>query len=152
MLAALAAVALLLALPPAGHALDLRVLHVPSADSGLRHISAGPDGALWFTEFAPGTLAGAGCCGAYGTIVGGVAHIWPLGSQAPVDGFEPHSLTLGPDGGLWFAVWKTWSRAQRVRRDRADRPGERTRAARKPDAVPTRGHRVRLRWRAVVRR
>ena len=48
--ALLATVALLLAVPAAGRALTPQVFHVTSADSGLRHLVAGPDGALWFTE------------------------------------------------------------------------------------------------------
>ena len=84
----------------------------PSGTQEVSSIAFDRSGTPWFTEFTPATLTGAGCCGAIGSIVGGVAHISTLGSQAAVDGFEPHSLTLGPDGALWFAVWKTWSGAR----------------------------------------
>jgi hypothetical protein len=70
------------------------------------------DGTPWFTEHVPNTLTGAGCCGAIGEINGGMAHITPIGAQDPVDGIEPHSLILGPDGALWFAFSKAWSGAK----------------------------------------
>jgi streptogramin lyase len=47
---ALAAVALLLALPAVGRAVTVQTFPVPSPASDLQQIVAGPDGALWFTE------------------------------------------------------------------------------------------------------
>jgi streptogramin lyase len=94
-IAALAAVALLLALPEDGRAIDLRVFHVPSADSGLRHIVAGPDGALWFTERKANKV---------GRITtGGQITEYPVPNNASgLEDTGPDEIVSGRDGALWF--------------------------------------------------
>jgi virginiamycin B lyase len=83
-----------------------------SAAAEVSSMAFTPDGTPWFTEHVPNTLTGAGCCGAIGEISGGTAHITAIGAQDPVDGIEPHSLIVGPDGALWFAFSKAWSGAK----------------------------------------
>ena len=53
-------------------------------------ITAGPDGALWFTEFANNTI------GRISTT--GVISEYPI----PTIGAGPYGITAGPDGALWF--------------------------------------------------
>jgi virginiamycin B lyase len=74
-------------------------------------IAFAPGGLPWFTDYAPNSLTGSGCCGGVGELAGGVAHLTPIGSQRPADGIEPGSLTLGPDGAMCFAFHKAWSGA-----------------------------------------
>jgi streptogramin lyase len=45
-----------LAFPAVGHAATVQTFLVPTPASGLAHIAAGPDGALWFTEQAAGNV------------------------------------------------------------------------------------------------
>jgi sugar lactone lactonase YvrE len=86
---------------------------LPSAPAAeVSSVAFTADGTPWLTEHVPNTLEGAGCCGAIGEISGGGVHITPVGAQDPVDGIEPHSLILGPDGALWFAFSKAWSGAK----------------------------------------
>jgi virginiamycin B lyase len=63
---------------------------IPTADSGPRHIAAGPDGALWFTEFFGNKIGRI-------TAAGSITE-FPLPS--PFRG--PFGITAGPDGALWF--------------------------------------------------
>ena len=65
---------------------------VPTAGSGPRGITSGPDGNLWFTEQD-----------AAGNKIG---RITPGGTitefTVPTAGSSPHSITSGPDGNIWF--------------------------------------------------
>ena len=85
-------------------------LSLPSPNE-VSSIAFAPGGMPWFTDYAPNSLTASGCCGGVGEFAGGVAHLTPIGSQQPADGIEPGSLTLGPDGALWFAFHKAWSGA-----------------------------------------
>jgi streptogramin lyase len=80
-----------------------------AAPDEVSAIAFAANGTPWFTGSTPNTLEGAGCCRAIGNLAGGVSHVTPIGAQTPVTGIEPYSLTLGPDGALWFAFSKTWS-------------------------------------------
>ncbi len=62
----------------------------PTANSGLGSITAGPDGALWFTE-ATGNKIGR-------ITPGGVITEFPL----PTANSNPGNIVAGPDGNLWF--------------------------------------------------
>jgi virginiamycin B lyase len=74
---------------------------IPSAGSGVQQITAGPDGAIWFTE--PGIST---------TSIGKIGRISPSGSfteysVAALPGAgnaEPNGITTGPDGALWFTL------------------------------------------------
>jgi virginiamycin B lyase len=62
----------------------------PRVDSGPIGITAGPDGALWFTENGGNEI---------GRItIAGVFTEFPL----PTAGSGPAGITTGPDGALWF--------------------------------------------------
>jgi virginiamycin B lyase len=63
---------------------------VPSATSYPKGIAAGPDGALWFTEFAGNQIGRI-------TTAGEITE-FPL----PAVNSEPSGITSGPDGALWF--------------------------------------------------
>jgi streptogramin lyase len=63
---------------------------IPTADSGLVYITAGPDGALWFTENSANNI---------GRITSaGVITEYPL----PIAQSAPIGIVAGPDGALWF--------------------------------------------------
>ena len=62
---------------------------VPSPAAGPESITAGPDGAMWFTEKG----------GNIGRITtAGVVTEYPV----PTVGSNPWGITAGPDGALWF--------------------------------------------------
>jgi virginiamycin B lyase len=64
---------------------------LPTAKSNLQGITAGPDGALWFTE------------GNYNDKIG---RITPQGKVTefaiPTSGSFAAGITTGPDGAIWF--------------------------------------------------
>ena len=63
---------------------------IPTAGAGLRDITSGPDGALWFTEFDAdqiGRITDTGTVTEY---------------RIPTAGAEPLDIVSGPDGNLWF--------------------------------------------------
>ena len=62
---------------------------VPTAGGRPQWITAGPDGALWFTERADkiGRITTAGAITEY---------------LVPTANSNPSGITLGPDGALWF--------------------------------------------------
>jgi len=62
----------------------------PTASSGPFAITAGPDGALWFTEY-PANQVGR-------ITTAGVTTEFPV----PTAGSGPSAITAGPDGALWF--------------------------------------------------
>ena len=68
---------------------------VPAANTFLEGICAGPDGALWFTEY------GAGKIGRITTA--GVATDFTI----PTANSLPVAIVTGPDGNLWFTEWAT---------------------------------------------
>ena len=76
------------------------------APNEVSSIAFAPDGTLWFTDYAPNALTGDGCCGGVDELAGGMSHRTPIGVQQVVEGLEPDSLTVGPDGALWFAFHK----------------------------------------------
>jgi hypothetical protein len=74
---------------------------VPTPDSDPTGITAGPDGALWFTEFIEGKIGRISTSGVfteYGIPAGG----------------EPNGITAGPDGALWFTDYITFSDIGRI--------------------------------------
>jgi virginiamycin B lyase len=80
-------------------------LSLPSPNE-VSSIAFTPDDTVWFTDYAPNSLTGDGCCGGIDELAGGVSHRTPIGIQHAVEGIEPDSLTVGPDGTLWFAFHK----------------------------------------------
>jgi virginiamycin B lyase len=64
---------------------------IPSPDAMPTSIVAGPDGALWFTEYGPANQIGR-------ITTAGVVTEFPL----PNPDSLPRSITAGPDGALWF--------------------------------------------------
>ena len=65
----------------------------PDIDNPLQ-IAAGPDGAMWFTNYTPGTPA-PGTIGRISTK--GTVTVFP---SRKING--PFGITSGPDGALWF--------------------------------------------------
>ncbi len=63
---------------------------VPTAGSHPQSIAAGPDGALWFTEFETGRIGRI-------TTAGAIAEF-----TVPTVGSNPFAITAGSDGALWF--------------------------------------------------
>jgi serine/threonine protein kinase len=63
---------------------------LPTANSSLGGIAAGPDGNLWFTEFANkiGRISTSGSITEF---------------PVPTANSFPYGITAGPDGNLWFA-------------------------------------------------
>jgi streptogramin lyase len=64
---------------------------VPTALSFPRGITAGPDGALWFTEADGGKIGRI-------TTAGVITNEFPI----PLSSVNPYGITRGPDGALWF--------------------------------------------------
>ena len=93
MLALSCALASFLFAPPAATA-TITEFPLP-ADSAPHAITAGPDGALWFTEF-PGPGAGNARIGRITTA--GTVTEFPI----PTANAFPSDITRGPDGALWF--------------------------------------------------
>ena len=63
----------------------------PVDGSILSGITAGPDGALWFTE-------------SYGNKIGRITTSGAITEYpVPTAGSGPYGITAGPDGALWFA-------------------------------------------------
>jgi virginiamycin B lyase len=68
---------------------------IPVINTGPGAISAGPDGALWFSEEGNG---GSGTNGLIGRITtAGAITLYPIPSGA-----DATSITAGPDGAVWF--------------------------------------------------
>jgi virginiamycin B lyase len=74
---------------------------VPSADSHPVDITAGPDGALWFTGYASGYAGGVGRITTAGVVS---AYTFPFPPGPPR---HTVAITAGPDGALWF-TWDTY--------------------------------------------
>src|SRR5437588_106152 len=72
----------------------IREFAVPTANSFLRGITAGPDGNLWFTELAADKIGRI-------TTAGVVTEF-----AVPTAGSAPGSITAGPDGALWFTEFQ----------------------------------------------
>jgi virginiamycin B lyase len=66
---------------------------VPTVGSGPEGITAGPDGALWFTESAANKI---GRIATSGTITE-----YPV----PTAASDPYGIAAGPDGALWFTEY-----------------------------------------------
>ncbi|GAC1458389.1 MAG: hypothetical protein PVSMB10_16080 [Pseudarthrobacter sp.] len=95
-IAGFAAVVLLLAVAesPALAAGTITEFTVPTPNSGPLYITAGPDGALWFTERDANKI---GRITTFGTITEFVVRA----------GSEPEHITAGPDGALWFTEFNS---------------------------------------------
>src|SRR5262249_40674823 len=65
---------------------------VPTASAGLRGITQGPDGNLWFTEWNLGNKIG---------MINPISHLISE-FTIPTANSEPEGITAGPDGNLWF--------------------------------------------------
>ena len=76
---------------PTGH---FKVVRVPTAGSDPRHITAGPDGNMWFTE-SNINVGQIGRIDAAGTVTEFVV---------PTPGSQPDDIVSGPDGALWFTA------------------------------------------------
>jgi virginiamycin B lyase len=71
------------------------ITEFPVASSNPAGITAGPDGALWFTEEAANRIGRI-------TTAGSVTHF-----TIPTSTSEPAEITPGPDGRLWFTEFAT---------------------------------------------
>ena len=74
---------------------------LPTASSAPQGMAAGPDGALWFTEYVqavPGNLASVSASRIGRITTSGTITEFPLSSA----GSAPYSIAAGPDGALWF--------------------------------------------------
>jgi hypothetical protein len=77
---------------------------IPTPDSGPGGITAGPDGALWFTEYQGnqiGRITTAGVITEFPT---------PTASSGPL------RIAAGPDGALWFTAFDAESKIGRIGR------------------------------------
>jgi virginiamycin B lyase len=83
-------------LVPASAAATITEFPLPTRQSTPTGITAGPDGALWFTEQGSGLGQGSGRIGRI-TTSGSVTE-FPI----PSPGSLPTGITTGPDGALWF--------------------------------------------------
>jgi virginiamycin B lyase len=70
---------------------------LPNANTAPRKIVAGPDGAMWFTEFPPGTQGDVGRI-----TTGGQVREFSL-TTALTPQTQPLGIAAGPDGNLWIA-------------------------------------------------
>jgi len=85
----LLSLALALAMPGVAGALVLEEFPL-GGGSRPRHIVAGPDGAMWFTDYGGGH-------------VGRITTAGEITLSDPVTG-SPEDIVLGPDGAMWFAM------------------------------------------------
>jgi len=74
---------------------------IPTAESGASGIAPGPDGNVWFTEFAADRIARISPTGAVTE--------FPL--PDPESG--PNDIVMGPDGNLWFTEYGSGKRKGR---------------------------------------
>lgn len=97
----LIALVALLVLSPNALALSVTEFHIPTGGSNPQGITAGPDGALWFTEKT-------------GNKIGRITTAGTFTNEfvIPTVASEPAGITTGPDGNLWFAE----SQASRIGR------------------------------------
>jgi virginiamycin B lyase len=104
-LLALAALSIFAALPATAAAPPFNEFPLPVANSQPRGITAGPDGALWFTEFIKQKI---------GRITTDAAHTlseFPLppppapGGVPLKSGRQPRGIAAGPDGAIWFTEY-----------------------------------------------
>ena len=79
--------------PTTTQAPSIRQFPLPTANSNPLSITAGPDGALWFTEASLGVVAKIGRI-----TTTGVLSEYPLPDLLSY----PTYITAGPDGALWF--------------------------------------------------
>lgn len=128
-----------------GSPLRAQITEYPAPFVSLSAIAAGPDGAMWFTEYSNNTLAKIGRI-----TTSGVFTEYALPNPAS----EPTTITEGPDGALWFIeaahlrhpeagqAHESRKQCRRCRRlgRRRRRPNERSqrRSALLPDRVPPR--------------
>ena len=66
---------------------------IPTANSEPMGIAAGPDGAMWFTQFA-------------GDKIGRVTNAGSITEFTLAADAEPTSIVAGPDGAMWFTAQK----------------------------------------------
>jgi streptogramin lyase len=85
--------ALLLSVPVSMPAQQVAIIEhpLPSAESRPHRITAGPDGALWFTE-------------SNGNKIGRMATAGVV-TEVPTRTIGPFGITVGPDGALWFTEY-----------------------------------------------
>jgi virginiamycin B lyase len=77
---------------------------LPNPDAHPWGITTGPDGALWFTEASCVRQPGPRC--AVGNKIGRITTTGLVTEfTVPSDGSGPHSITIGPDGALWFTEY-----------------------------------------------
>jgi virginiamycin B lyase len=89
-----AVVAAVLVASASARAATVQLFNVPSADSGLHHIVAGPDGALWFTERKAGNVGRI-------TTAGQISE-YPIPNNASgLDDTGPDEI-VASGGAVWF--------------------------------------------------
>ncbi len=80
---------------------DLKNFHA-SGSGEIVSMTTGPDGAVWYSKFSPGSLFGPRASG--GVIGRMSADGSPRVFEPPRPDLLPSSLIAGPDGALWFTV------------------------------------------------
>ena len=75
---------------PAAARAQITEFPIPTANSGPFGITAGPDGALWFTEGSGNKIGRITTAGAFSEF------------SIPTTASGPSGVTVGPDGALWF--------------------------------------------------
>ena len=72
---------------------SMKEYDVPTSSSGPYGIAAGPDGALWFTEYYANKIGRITASGAFKEY------------DVPTSGSRPCGIAAGPDGALWFTEY-----------------------------------------------
>ena len=72
---------------------------IPTPASGAQRITAGPDGAMWFTEADAGNIARV-CTSISPPSCPAIGHMNEYPTPTPYS--SPTDITTGPDGALWF--------------------------------------------------
>jgi virginiamycin B lyase len=79
----------LFAVAPAAHAVQITEFGAPTPGADPTGITAGPDGAIWYTEPSTGRIGRIPAAGAL--------------TEFPLpEGSHPGAIVTGPDGALWF--------------------------------------------------
>src|SRR5436309_1017470 len=89
-----AGVAIVLLVAPAAASALVTETPIPTSFSRPQSIAAGPDGALWFTEFG-------------GDKIGRITTAGAITEFQLTAGSQPDGIAAGPDGALWFTEFGT---------------------------------------------
>ena len=68
---------------------------IPTANAQPYDITEGPDGNLWFTEYAGNKIG----------MINPTTHAFTESGTLPTAASQPSGITTGPDGNLWFTEY-----------------------------------------------